>query len=800
MKLRGYFVFFLLLLIGIEFNAQVIYNAYANVTNISGNTFTVANVSETNHTFVIGESVVIIQMQDNVIGTNTTNISSFGDIGNIQSAGLYEFQIITNLTRSSGTLTTLTFSGGIVNTYNINSNSRVQVVTLRKLSTTAFTTTNNITGTAWNGTIGGVIALQVGTDLTLNHNISADGIGFRGGATTTNFSAVPCTAPSNTVYIANDNQQGFKGEGIYRSASNTFNNCRGKILTGGGGGNNHNAGGGGGGNYEQGGLGGLGWTGSASGCTANPGGGLGGISLKTVLANRVFMGGGGGGGQQNDGAGSAGGDGGGIIFLKADKIITSGSCSPARQISANGETPANSGLDGAGGGGAAGTMYLQVNTYSVVSTCSLNISVNGGNGAAVNYSMTHGAGGAGSQGILIFSGSTPTSNILATANNGTPGCNNNSSPCTNSAGVASGADGGGIQPGNSGGSCSSTNLLTNPSFEFSVVPSVGNNLTGLSSWGGWTIPSGAAFNVVKTDGSAYPGGPNNAQNGTQYIDITSAAGDLDQKFRVSCTTTLNFNGYFSSREASGSYANWTGSIQIVGSSGSVAASNTKNFTNANGNDEIWFQVTGTAVVAAGDYTFRARLGDFGNFDNAFLCGTNCLLLPIELIDFNASYIQSLNQVNLQWQTASEKNSAYFTIKRSTDAVNWQEVKKVSAAGNSSIKREYWCTDNIFLEQIMYYRLIETDLDGNASVFKTVAVNPKVNYEDLLIYPNPTKGEINVRSNRLIRVLTVLDCFGNEIENRYPNDFEIKFELIHKGVYFIKAISDYQVSVKKIIVE
>ena len=236
--------------------SQVIYNAYANVTNISGNTFTVASVSETNHTFVIGESVVIIQMQDNVIGTNTTNIVSFGDVANIQSAGLYEFQIITNLTRTSGTLTTLTFSGGIVNTYNVNNNSRVQVVTLRKLSNSAFTTTSNITGTAWNGTIGGVIALQVGTDLTLNHNISADGIGFRGGATTTNFSAVPCTAPSNTVYILNDAQQGFKGEGIYRSASNTFNNCRGKILNGGGGGN-----------YEQGGLGGKGW----NDCMAFPG-------------------------------------------------------------------------------------------------------------------------------------------------------------------------------------------------------------------------------------------------------------------------------------------------------------------------------------------------------------------------------------------------------------------------------------------------------------------------------------------------------------------------------------------------
>ena len=512
------------------------------------------------------------------------------------------------------------------------------------------------------------------------------------------------------------------------------------------------------------------------------------------------MGGGGGGGQQNDNAGSAGGNGGGIIFLKADKIITSGTCSPARKITANGDTPPNSGLDGAGGAGAGGLIYMQVNTYSTVSACSLNISVNGGNGATANAAAVHGGGGAGSQGVIIFSGNTPTTNVLATANNGTPGCNDNSSPCTSSAGVASGVNGGGIQPGNGGGSCSNTNLLTNPSFEFSVVPKVGNNLVGVSSWGGWTIPLGANFNIVKTDGTAYPGGPNNAQNGTQYVDIESAAGSLDQKFRVSCTSTLNFNGYFSSREASGSYANWTGSIQIVGSSGSVAASNTKAFTNANGNDEIWFQVTGTAVVAAGNYTFRAILGDFGNFDNAFLCGTNCLLLPIQLIDFDASYYENLNEVNLIWQTASEKNSAYYTIERSVDAKDWVVVNTIPAAGNSSIRREYLYTDSIKLEKIMYYRLLQTDLDGTTTIFKTVAINPKVRYEDLIVYPNPSSGSITIKSNHIIREWLLYDSFGNLIMTNTPNDVESSLQLTLKGVYFLKAVSDYQVSIKKVIIE
>lgn len=774
---------------------QVTYNAYANVTNISGNTFTVSNVNETNHTFAVGEKVVIIQMQDNVIGTNTTNILSFGDLSNIQSAGLYEAQYITGLTRTSGVLTTLTFSGGVVNTYNINSNSRVQVVTFRNLSSSAFTTTSNITGAAWDGTVGGVIALEVGGDFTLAHNISANGIGFRGGSTSTNFSAVPCTAASNTVYIANDGQQGYKGEGIYRTGSTTFANCRGKILNGGGGGNNHNGGGGGGGNYEQGGSGGIGW----NNCTTNPGGGLGGVYLKNLISSRVFMGGGGGGGQQNDGQGSAGGNGGGIILIRANRLITSGTCGSTPTISANGNSPSNSGQDGAGGGGAGGCMVFQVNSYSVVNTCSVIISVNGGNGSSAIHTDVHGGGGAGAQGYVVFSTATPTTNVLVTANNGTPGCNNNSSPCTSSAGVASGTNGGGIQP-NGGGSCSTSNLLNNPSFEFSVVPSVGNNFPGTSTWEGWTIPSGAQFNVIKTNGSSYSGGPNNAKDGTQYIDINSNSGDLDQRFRVPCTSTLNFSGWFSSRESSG-YVNWTASVQIVSSTGSVmGTSTTRNFTSSDGSeDQIWYQVTGSLVVAAGDYTYRARLGDFANFDNAFLCASSCNVLPIELVDFNAIYNSETKNVDLMWQTASEKNSAYFTIERSEDGGYWKPIKTIKAAGRSRTLRNYYYTDSIALRQIMYYRLKQTDIDGSEEYFKTVVVDPDAKHYELLVFPNPSDGQIQVKCNKIIRNIQLLNAYGETIYSDSLNGPETTIHIEEKGVYFLVTALDYDVVVKKVIV-
>jgi len=165
---------------------------------------------------------------------------------------------------------------------------------------------------------------------------------------------------------------------------------------------------------------------------------------------------------------------------------------------------------------------------------------------------------------------------------------------------------------------SCANLLSNPSFESPVQASVGNNLSGLNTFGLWRMESGGTFNIIKTDGSVYSGGPDNAQNGNQYIDITNFADYLQQTVTVTANATVTFGGYFSSREQSGGYIPWTGSIDVLTPSGTVlATSTTRNFTNPDGvEDQIWYYVSGSVTLEPGNYIFRAYVGDFGNFDNA----------------------------------------------------------------------------------------------------------------------------------------------------------------------------------------
>jgi hypothetical protein len=418
-------------------HAQSILNAYAKVTTVNAarTLLNVSNVNEANHTFNVGDQVIVMQMQDDCIGTNTTNVATFGDLGAIANAGVYEIRAIASRAPASGTPTSITLGQPLTNTFNTGANSSVQLISYRNLGAN-YTTTANITGLAWDGNVGGVIAILVTNTLTLNHSITADGIGFRGGNMSSAFNGPVCVATASALYISNNANQGWKGECIYKSTNALFNNSRGKILNGGGGGGDHNAGGGGGSNFSAGGIGGLGF----NNCTANPGG-MGGVGLSSVIGgSRIFMGGGGGGGQQNNGVGTNGGNGGGIILLRAQVLASGTVCASSPRITANGVSVLNNtgiGDDGVGGGGAAGTIICQVASYSLSAPCPLIISANGGNGGTSIYPAVYGSaagGGGGGQGAVVFSTPTPTANVTATTTNGTAGADNDAGSTTGTGG------------------------------------------------------------------------------------------------------------------------------------------------------------------------------------------------------------------------------------------------------------------------------------------------------------------------------------------------------------------------------
>ncbi|MES1214678.1 MAG: T9SS type A sorting domain-containing protein, partial [Bacteroidota bacterium] len=276
---------------------------------------------------------------------------------------------------------------------------------------------------SWDSTTGtgGIIAISVAADLTLNAPVYADAAGYKGGAAilSTGGFCVPATAYSYNPNSTNPQNGASKGEGVAILAGN-INGGRGAPANGGGGGNYHNNGGGGGANLSTGGI--SGGTSSFVGCTGNYQG-LAGKALSSWNGIKIFAGGGGGAGHFNNNIPSlGGGNGGGIIFIMANNLIGNG-----YKITANGQTGGSNVSDGASGGGAGGTIIMDIaNTYSG----SAIIQANGGKGGNENDGLSsgrcYGAGGGGSGGVIYFSGSTPA--VTINTNGGNAGLEISSDP------------------------------------------------------------------------------------------------------------------------------------------------------------------------------------------------------------------------------------------------------------------------------------------------------------------------------------------------------------------------------------
>lgn len=111
--------------------------------------------------------------------------------------------------------------------------------------------------------------------------------------------------------------------------------------------------------------------------------------------------------------------------------------------------------------------------------------------------------------------------------------------------------------------------------------------------------------------------------------------------------------------------------------------------------------------------------------------TGCVIaLPIELIEFDGEY--DMGNVNLFWASASEANNEYYTVERSLDGYEWDFLCNVDGAGNSNQNMVYRYTDkDVPSIKYIYYRLSQTDFNGDSETFKIISVitpkikNPKV---------------------------------------------------------------------------
>lgn len=191
-----------------------------------------------------------------------------------------------------------------------------------------------------------------------------------------------------------------------------------------------------------------------------------------------------------------------------------------------------------------------------------------------------------------------------------------------------------------------------------------------------------------------------------------------------------------------------------------------------------------AVLKNGIYSISDTIKDV-DINKGVIVASNSGSLPVQLINFTAKLIES--NALLDWQTVTEINSKYFNIERSTDGVNFINIGKENAAGNSNSALSYSYIDNIeSLNGTIYYRLAETDIDGKITLSEVRTITIP-NNKLFTISPNPARGFVIISGENLEQI-NVYDASGKlqivrAVNNQ--NTFSLNISALSKGQYFVE---------------
>lgn len=194
--------------------------------------------------------------------------------------------------------------------------------------------------------------------------------------------------------------------------------------------------------------------------------------------------------------------------------------------------------------------------------------------------------------------------------------------------------------------------------------------------------------------------------------------------------------------------------------------------------------------------------------NMSYCTCSHRPLPIELISFTAHwYSGNKDKVITKWVTASEIGNDHFTIDRTEDGETFTEIGVVPGAGNSNSILQYSLIDDNAVKGISYYRLKQTDYDGNYAYSNLVAVETDSSDPLKLIYlypdqnRNSLKYQYSYSGDKSISV-EVVDVLGKSISKEYSEynraDQEINMDIsgLSKGVYLFKVSDGEHVVIRK----
>jgi hypothetical protein len=169
-----------------------------------------------------------------------------------------------------------------------------------------------------------------------------------------------------------------------------------------------------------------------------------------------------------------------------------------------------------------------------------------------------------------------------------------------------------------------------------------------------------------------------------------------------------------------------------------------------------------------------------------------------LKDFTATAVDSTGL--LKWSSWQESGSVKYIIEKSTDSIHFSQTGEMPAVPHADSIQSYQFTDQQLVAGNNYYRLILIDSTGDslASPIKNIIYTPPPPVPptppvpvSLQVYPNPTTGDITVKTPSQCREIQIFDVLGRKVLDQAVQGYvqELNIAPFTPGVYFLKLFTD-----------
>ncbi len=185
------------------------------------------------------------------------------------------------------------------------------------------------------------------------------------------------------------------------------------------------------------------------------------------------------------------------------------------------------------------------------------------------------------------------------------------------------------------------------------------------------------------------------------------------------------------------------------------------------------------------------------------------ILPLTFTSFSAIATNN-NEVDIQWDIASESGISSYTIQRSIDGINWGNLQTVVAINGNEEAQLYQEYDKSPISGTSFYRIQVNEYSGAISYsnVQEVSFNKTDQFSIDNIVPNPFLSNITITAslpNDGNISISLMDIFGKKINSlnligrKGMNTINMNdLNNLSSGTYVVEAIYNNQRLLKKIV--